>query len=304
MNSSDEDHQEEEVEQVASGDDADTERESDLSSDEEDWECDDDDYIPVVRVPLFQRAARRLLDDERAGPPRVPVQVSNSPQEVQDPGIELAAEVEARENVLNDAFLADSQGDSDQFQDRDASSPDNIQFLDATPEKRPMFSLRTLTTVNVGKRPSYHGDGASPSKRMRGIGGICSAVDPAVDPAADPAADSSDPEDIYAPSPSKGPRKRGIASLGPPVDPSDSDSDWVPESERRARAREPERPRATEPERHLQWADVLALVHVLRVVLLDVLLVFLSTRRTKAPLKLQRSLPWFLEVVLFKTRLL
>ena len=153
MNSSDEDHQEEEVEQVASGDDADTERESDLSSNEEDWECDDDDYIPVVRVPLFQRAARRLLDDERAGPPRVPVQVSNSPQEVQDPGIELAAEVEASENVLNDAFLADSQGDSDQFQDRDASSPD-IQFLDATPEKRPMFSLRTLTTVNVGKRPS------------------------------------------------------------------------------------------------------------------------------------------------------
>ena len=127
--SSDEEHQVPLPEDVASGDDADTECETEMSSDEEDWEWDDDDYVPIVRVPLYQRAAGRLLEDERnragpanapaagrlledernrAGPGNAPVQVSNSPQEAQDPGIELAAEVEASENVLNDAFLADS----------------------------------------------------------------------------------------------------------------------------------------------------------------------------------------------------
>ena len=150
MNSSDEDHQEEQVEQAASGEDADTERESDLSSDEEDWECDDDDYIPVVRGSLFQRAAKRLREraeqQQRAGSPQAPAQRRGRDQvpdqvSINNPGIEQAsAEVDTGADLFNDGFLVDSQGDSDQFQD-------DIQFLDATPEKRPMFSFRTMKTV-------------------------------------------------------------------------------------------------------------------------------------------------------------
>ena len=110
--SSDEEHQVDQEEQVVSGDDAETEHESDMSSDEEDWECDDDDYVRVVREPLLQRAAKRLRDEQRAGPPQVPVQVSRRPQ-VPDPGVEQAnAEVDASADLLNDGFLVDNQGGS------------------------------------------------------------------------------------------------------------------------------------------------------------------------------------------------
>ena len=197
--SSDEEHQVDQEEQVASGDDAETERESDMSSDEEDWECDDDDYVRVVREPLLQRAAKRLRDGQRAGSPQVPVQVRR-PQ-VPDPGVEQAnAEVDTGADLFNDGFLVDSQGDSFRFQDAS-------QFQDASPDKQrgePIFSLRAMKTVYVVRRPSYHSDpddihAPSPSKRPTGMSGILASA----------------PDDIHTPSPSKGPaQRRGIASLG------------------------------------------------------------------------------------------
>ena len=204
--SSDEEYQVEQEEQVASGDDAETEHESDMSSDEEDWECDDDDYVKVVREPLLQRAAKRLRDEQRAGPPQVPVQVRRRLQvpdqvSINNPGVEQAnAEVDAGADLLNDGFLVDSQGDSFRFQDAS-------QFQDASPDKQRgqlMFSLRTMKTMYVVRRPSDHSDledihAPSPSKRPTGMRGI----------------GSSDPDDIHTPSPSKGPaQRRGIASLG------------------------------------------------------------------------------------------
>ena len=164
-----------------------------MSSDEEDWECDDDEYVRVVKEPLLQRAAKRLRDGQRAGSPQVPVQVRR-PQ-VPDLEVEQAnAEVDASADLLNDGFLADSQGGS-------------FQFQDASPEKQrgvPIFSLRAMKTVYVVRRPSYHSDpddihAPSPSKRPTGMRGIL----------------ASDPDDIHTPSPSKGPaQRRGIASLG------------------------------------------------------------------------------------------
>ena len=117
--SSDEEHQVDQEEQVASGDDAETEHESDMSSDEEDWECDDDDYVRVVREPLLQRAAKRLRDEQqRAGSPQVPVQVRRRDQvpdqvSINNPGVEQAnAEVDTGADLFNDGFLVDSQGNS------------------------------------------------------------------------------------------------------------------------------------------------------------------------------------------------
>ena len=207
MSSCDEEHQSDQEEQVASGDDAETEHESDMSSDEEDWECDDDDYVKVVREPLLQRAAKRLRDEQqRAGPPQVPAQVRRRAQvpdqvSINNPGVEQAnAEVDAGADLLNDGFLVDSQGDSFRFQDAS-------QFQDASPDKQrgePIFSLRAMKTVYVVRRPSDHSDpedihAPSPSKRPTGMRGI----------------GSSDPDDIHTPSPSKGPaQRRGIASLG------------------------------------------------------------------------------------------
>ena len=208
--SSDEEHQVELEEQVVSGDDAETEREEDMSSDEDDWECDDDDYIPVVREPLFQRAAKRLRDrdeqQQRAGSPQAPVQRRGRDQvpdqvSINNPGFEQAnAEVDTGADLFNDGFLVDSQGDSFRFQDAS-------QFQDASPDKQrgePIFSLRAMKTVYVVRRPSYHSDpddihAPSPSKRPTGMRGIL----------------ASDPDDIHTPSPSKGPaQRRGIASLG------------------------------------------------------------------------------------------
>ena len=48
---------------------------ADLSSDEEDYQCDDDDYVKVVRRPLFERVTKRLRNEQRARP-RAPEQVA------------------------------------------------------------------------------------------------------------------------------------------------------------------------------------------------------------------------------------
>ena len=85
MSSSDEEQQVDLGDQIVSGDDADTEHEADLSSDEEDWQCDDDDYVKVVRRPLLERATKRLRNEQRARP-RAPEQVAGPqvPDQVPD----------------------------------------------------------------------------------------------------------------------------------------------------------------------------------------------------------------------------
>ena len=203
MSGSDEEQQVDIGDQIASGEDADTEHEADLSSDEEDYQCDDDDYVKVVRRPLFERVTKRLRNEQRARP-RAPEQVAGPqvPDQVPDiqvnPGVEeVHPEVDVSAEDLNIGFLADSQSDSFQFQD---ASPEK----QVSSQRGVLFSLRALNTVYV-RQPS-------------------------------------DPEDIYAPSPSKKPTgRRGIASLVRDVDPSDSDSDYIPEPE-------PQRPCGREPE--------------------------------------------------------
>ena len=85
MSGSDEDQQVDIVDQVASGDDADTEHEADLSSDENYYQCDDNDYVKVVRRPLFERFTKRLRNEQRASP-RAPEQVAGPqvPDQVPD----------------------------------------------------------------------------------------------------------------------------------------------------------------------------------------------------------------------------
>ena len=126
MSSSGSEFSDEEVQVVeepqGSGEDADTEHEADLSSDEEDDQGDDDDYVRVDRRPLLERVSKRLRNEQRARPqvpeqgagPQVPEQV---PDIQVNPEVEDIPEADASAEDLNVGFLADSQSDSLQFQD-------------------------------------------------------------------------------------------------------------------------------------------------------------------------------------------